>query len=263
MRENKKTNIKAIFFDLDGTLLSFKTHTIPESTICALKALQAKSIKLFVATGRPPFAIAFLKDIFEFDGYVTTNGQYCYTPDSLIHHQAFDMDTVQNLVRLAQTTPFPCLLIEKESYYINYIDDAVRAHCILTNQPLPAVRDLNRVLHRDIYQFVAYLDQGNEHILADMQQIQRVRAVPTCLDVLPAGGGKMIGIRAMLQHFGLTAKEIISFGDGLNDMDMLAFSQIGIAMGNAATEVLQMADYITDDVDHHGIINALQFLKIL
>ncbi len=56
--------IKAIFFDIDGTLVSFKTHKIPESTIQALHTLKAKGIKLFIATGRPPYDLKFLIDEF-------------------------------------------------------------------------------------------------------------------------------------------------------------------------------------------------------
>lgn len=65
--------IKAIFFDIDGTLVSFKTHKIPESTIQALHTLKAKGIKLFIATGRPPYDLKFLIDEFGdlFTGYIT------------------------------------------------------------------------------------------------------------------------------------------------------------------------------------------------
>ena len=51
------TKIKAIFFDIDGTLRSFKTKTIPENTKETLRALREKGIKLFIATGRAPFHI--------------------------------------------------------------------------------------------------------------------------------------------------------------------------------------------------------------
>ena len=65
--------IKAVFFDIDGTLVSFKTHAIPQSTIEALAALRERGIKVFIATGRPLVAINNLGDQV-FDGYVTMNG---------------------------------------------------------------------------------------------------------------------------------------------------------------------------------------------
>lgn len=74
------TKIKAIFFDIDGTIRSFKTKTIPENTANTLKKLKEQGIKIFIATGRAPFHTTFLNDLldFKFDGYITINGQYCY-----------------------------------------------------------------------------------------------------------------------------------------------------------------------------------------
>ena len=76
--------IKAIFFDIDGTLASFKTHQIPLQTFDALTKLQEKGIKLFIATGRGKDGL-FVLNNFPFDGYITLNGQYCYTKDELIY----------------------------------------------------------------------------------------------------------------------------------------------------------------------------------
>ena len=70
--------IKAIFFDIDGTLLDHDTHLMPSSTFEALKKLRKNGIRLFVATGRPPNNLKVIQDCFEFDGFLTSNGQYCF-----------------------------------------------------------------------------------------------------------------------------------------------------------------------------------------
>ena len=62
--------IKAVFFDIDGTLVSFKTHKLPDSTVRALDLLREKGIKVFIATGRQLQSINNLGTQ-EFDGYVT------------------------------------------------------------------------------------------------------------------------------------------------------------------------------------------------
>ena len=76
--------IKAIFFDIDGTLVSFKNNQIPASTIESLKKLKEKGIKIFVATGRGKDGLDILDEI-EFDGYITLNGQYCYVDNQIIY----------------------------------------------------------------------------------------------------------------------------------------------------------------------------------
>ena len=73
MTDNK---IKALFFDIDGTLVSFKTHSIPQSTVDAIHKVRKNGIKVFIATGRP---IPFIDNInaIEYDGIVSANGA-CY-----------------------------------------------------------------------------------------------------------------------------------------------------------------------------------------
>ena len=73
--------IKAIFFDIDGTLVSFKTHCISPAVLSGLRRLQAKGIKLFIATGRHRESIGPAADVFPFDGFITVNGQYCFSGD--------------------------------------------------------------------------------------------------------------------------------------------------------------------------------------
>ena len=68
--------IKAAFFDIDGTLLPFHAKALPESTVQALAALRKNGVKTFIATGRPPVHLPYLHalDGTPFDGYVTMNG---------------------------------------------------------------------------------------------------------------------------------------------------------------------------------------------
>ena len=55
----------------------------------------------------------------------------------------------------------------------------------------------------------------------------------------------------------------MAFGDGENDMDMLSFVGIGVAMGNADASLKATADYVTESVDHNGIEQALRHWKII
>ncbi|WP_291255249.1 HAD hydrolase family protein [Fusobacterium sp.] len=65
--------IKAVFFDIDGTLVSFETHRVPESTLNSIKELQAKGIKVFVATGRHPSILSEGNNVKEIADYVTSS----------------------------------------------------------------------------------------------------------------------------------------------------------------------------------------------
>ena len=77
--------IKAMFFDVDGTLVSFRTHRATAAMADALQQLHRRGVKLFISTGRHPRMLQYLRDLFPFDGWVTMSGQFCYCGDQVIH----------------------------------------------------------------------------------------------------------------------------------------------------------------------------------
>ena len=89
--------IKAVFFDIDGTLVSFNTHKIPKSVFEALKLLKKNGIKIFIATGRGKDGLYVLEDL-EFDGYITLNGQYCYNRDGIIYENTIVKEDLKALI---------------------------------------------------------------------------------------------------------------------------------------------------------------------
>ena len=109
--------IRAIFFDIDGTLLDSATGKVPPSTLACLRALQRKGVRLWVATGRFPAMTTFLRDIFPFDGVITLNGQLATDKDGqVLHRMAHEPENIRALVELVRQDPepFPCLIIDEE-----------------------------------------------------------------------------------------------------------------------------------------------------
>ena len=78
--DTANADIRAVFFDIDGTLTSFTTHTVPDSTIEAIHRLQAAGVKVLICTGRAPSQMHVVLDTMPvtFDGVVAFNGQYCF-----------------------------------------------------------------------------------------------------------------------------------------------------------------------------------------
>ncbi len=85
----------------------------------------------------------------------------------------------------------------------------------------------------------------------------------TGIDIIPKGGGKSAGIQKFLDENGMDASEVMAFGDGENDMDMIKFAGIGVAMGNAGDAVKAVADYVTDTVDNDGLAKALRHFGLI
>ena len=255
--------VKAIFFDIDGTLVSFKNHQIPKSTFDALYKLKEKGIKLFIATGRGKDGLDVLND-FPFDGYITLNGQYCYTNNQIIYSNTIQKEDLQALLDYLKDHQVPCGFTEENTKYFNYRDERVDAiHAITHNDDHPA-GDCSHVIDKSIYQIMCFVDKNEEkEILSHMPHCISARWHPTFCDISPIGGTKQLGIDKFLEYYGLDLKDTMAFGDGGNDMQMLKHVNTAIAMGNAGDELKSIADFVTKGVDDEGIAYALKHYGLI
>ena len=260
--------IKAIFFDIDGTLVSFNTHEVPESTKECLKKLREKGVKLFVATGRSPQMFNVVKEVlgFEFDGYVMINGQYCTVDGKAVHEMKIPVDSLEKMIPYIQKKNIACEFVELDHMYINCINDRVMElrEYLGDTAPDSKVEDLDRIYKNDIYQLCAYVREHEEDdFLTHLPGCEAVRWNPLFADIIPSGGGKDIGIGKILEYLGITREECMAFGDGGNDISMLKYVGTGVAMGNAGDDVKEIADYVTETVDNDGIKAALEKFNVL
>ena len=103
--------IKAIFFDIDGTLVSFETHEIPQSTIEAIQEAKHKGVKIFIATGRPVTLINNIKAVEHLvDGYITFNGAYCFVGKRDLMLNAIPQTDVETMLKDAKKRDY-CVLV--------------------------------------------------------------------------------------------------------------------------------------------------------
>ena len=104
--------IKAIFFDIDGTLVSFKTHQVPQSAIDAIVQAKTQGIKIYISTGRPFPLINNIDRIKHLvDGYITANGAYCFAGNEVISYQPIPDEDVRTVIRWADEKEFACMVV--------------------------------------------------------------------------------------------------------------------------------------------------------
>ena len=255
---------RAIFFDIDGTLISFTTHQISPALLDALHRLREKGIKLFLATGRHKSMIKEVLDLFPFDGCITLNGQYCFCNDQVLRSVPLHPEDVKHIVNLTSSNVFPCIFLSEEDSYINENSPKANVFPQQLSIPLPRVDDPRRALTDGLYQVVAFLTSDQQHLLTDRaQQLNPMRWHPEFIDVISSGGGKDKGMDAILDHFHILPEQTMAFGDGENDLPMLIHAGIGVAMGSASETVKSQADYVTGTAEEDGILTALHHFGIL
>ena len=255
---------KAIFFDIDGTLVSFKTHQVSKKTFETLHKLQEKGHLLFIATGRGKDGLKVL-DGFPFDGYITLNGQYCYLGNKeVIYENYISKDELAILLDYLNEHSFPCGFAMEHNKVFNYRDERVDAvHAITQNDDHPA-GDISNIINEKVYQVMAFINNDEEkELLKKLKNCTSARWYPTFCDISPIGGTKVRGIDQFCSYFHIPLEDTVAFGDGGNDREMLEHVNTSIVMGSASDELKNIGTYVTADVDHEGITEACIALKLL
>ena len=254
--------IRAIFFDIDGTLLD-GLNGISKSSIDCLYRLKQKGVKIVIATGRD---INEIKNFgfFEigFDAYLTLNGQLCYDKNlNLFFKNPIDKKDSMTLIDYFKRCEFPLSLYTEKDVYINCHSKDVEDMLKDFNCPVPLVDDYKNGL---IYHAVAFGGLEIKELLEkNLKNCTITYWNELGMDILAKSGGKSVGIKEYLKMENIKIEETMAFGDSDNDVDMLKLVNIGVAMGNGLASVKEIADYVTADIKNDGIEKALRHFKLI
>ncbi len=271
--------IKAIFFDIDGTLISIKKHKIPQTALQAISKVRRKGVRTFLCTSR---AKQFLSNIpgVEYDGLVCLTGAHCLDRNkNEIDSIKMNPGDVAAAVAYARRHGQPIVGIAPDRVYLDDPSNPAVINLFGTGGLKPedieggfsgfpdfaGGEDPAAVAGKlGIMQMIGFFHSGEEEeeIISEMPHSHTQRWTEAFVDIISKDATKARGIEVMGRHFGFTAEETMAIGDGANDIPMIDFAGIGVAMGNSATDVKDVADYVTDDVDEDGLAHALEhFIK--
>lgn len=255
--------IKIVFLDIDGTLVSFKTHRVPQSALDAIHSVREKGVKIWIATGRPiPFI--YNLDGLEYDGIISVNGAHCQTKDGeVIYTNPVCREDVERLLQRQQKTGMVVVYAGTERAIMvapKGVPEEVVDVFALLDIKMPKVYAPEEALKQPVHELVSFFrEPETEDIMANvLTHCNQMRWHETFADCVALGTDKASGIDAVLAHYGFDISNTMAFGDGGNDIGMLHHVAVGVAMGNASDEVKQAADIITTSVDEDGIANVLR-----
>ena len=249
--------MKAIFFDIDGTLVTHQEHVMPQSTLDALTLLRQRGIKVFIATGRAHSAAIFMEEYFSFDGYVCNNGTNgIFRGEQIVDIQIPNESLATMIEYVKRVKLRVSISTDKEVFYGGYPG-------ISYDGPYP-VKPIETCLDERVYQVNFYEGPHlDNEFVAHMPKSKSVRWNERFADIISVDGGKEVGIRKIMQLLELSEEQIAVFGDGENDLSMLRAFKYSFAMGNANDIVKANANYITDPIMDDGIYNALKKFNII
>ncbi len=257
--------VKALVFDIDGTLLSMKTHRVCDSTIAALRRAHERGMKIFIATGRHKKNFATISELnrLPVDGFIGLNGQYCWDDTGVIYINPIPKQDVEILLNFVLESGHGCEFLGVSEYFANSFTSQMKEELDRVAIAYPTVSDNpRRALEIDILQADLYLkpDDAALAVLGTMASCKWSSWGLNGIDIMVASGGKWNGIQRMMEHHGLSPDEVMVFGDEENDVDMLRNARFSVAMGNGSDNAKAAAKYVTGHIDEDGLFDAMRTL---
>ncbi len=272
--------MRAIFLDVDGT---YAHHgVIPPAHAAAVRAARAAGHVVFLCTGRPLSLLPPHLTAAGFDGIVAGAGAHVTVGDDVILDIRFPATLATRALSLLDAEGTHYLLETPEGTFARQSAiNVLAARAALSKDPafshlaglvdivaaLTPLEDLSGVRIGKITAFDGPVSMGAiAEALGD-----EVAMFPSSIADLGVGAGelylahvnKAVGMEAAIAHLGIARGDTIAFGDNLNDLEMIAFAGVGVAMASGAPEVIAAADMVAPGPDAHGIATAFAQLELI
>lgn len=268
-------NLKLLVLDLDGTLTNAKKEITPRTRETLLRA-QERGVRLVLASGRPTCGIEPLaRDLrmARYGGYIMAfNGAHimeCAT-GRVLHDQPLDPALVPPLYEAARQAGMHILTYQGEIIAATSAEDEYVLHEAFINR-LPVVEypDFLTQVRHPINKCLIVGHPEPLHALelclaARLEgRMSLYRSADFFLECVPLGVDKAQSLARLLPQLGLEREEVIACGDGHNDLSMIRYAGLGVAMANACPEVLAAAGHVTASNEDDGVAQAVEQFILL
>ncbi|MBZ4663119.1 MAG: sugar-phosphatase [Caloramator sp.] len=260
---------KLIALDMDGTLLN-ENKEISKSNLEAIQFARRKGIKIVLATGRPTKGIEkYLKElslIDENEYAVSYNGAIVQEVKSgkIIAQNVMSLDDLKQLYNLSKELNVNIHALTPNSCITPKINQYSELEATMNNIPLEIV-DFDAIDKNTTIVKIMFVDP-EEKLNKVIESLPKelydkytiVRSAPFFLEFLNNKVNKGFGVRLLAEKLGIKPSEIICIGDAENDIHMIEYAGLGIAMGNAFPEVKKKADYVTKTNEEDGVAHVIK-----
>lgn len=260
---------KVLVLDLDGTLTNSKKE-LSETNKKALIAAQEKGIKIILASGRPTYGIVPLAEelnIAKYGGYILSfNGGTIinWETKEVIHEAKITGDIIPHLYKDAVQNNVTIISYINEHIITENKDDkyvAIEAH--LNKMKIKQVESFTDTISHDTPKCLIVGDEDKLVVLEKEMQgkyghsMSIYRSEPFFLELMPQNIDKAQSLKKLLAHINIEKEHMIACGDGFNDLSMIEYAGLGVAMQNAQQKVKDASQYITLSNDEDGVAHVV------
>ncbi|WP_066504144.1 Cof-type HAD-IIB family hydrolase [Abyssisolibacter fermentans] len=269
---------KLLALDMDGTLLNSDLKISQENKM-VIEELKEKGVVVTIATGRTyPAIIAYARELNIDVPIIAYNGgiiKYLHN-NRIIYSNNIPVEQCINTIDICKEFDVDCYLysenkifIEKQGFLLEFYEEINKNLKEKEKIEIVNVKDMKKSLKEDpkIYKIVVFSDNSNavsevRKKLLKEGNLEVYKSSDCFLDVTNKGASKGFGVKKLAEYLGIDKEKIIAVGDSDNDISMIKYAGLGIAMGNAIDEAKKVADYVTEANNDNGVANAIRKLVL-
>ncbi len=236
--------------DLDDTLLA-PDKTISDLNLIAIHKLQEAGVRILLASGRRHENMLKYHRFLELDGpIVSCQGALAKDAgtEEVLHRQCMPAELAAEVVALGDSRGVTQVYYHLDGTYVTRDDEWTELYKFRTGTPVKRVEDLAVFNGVEPLKILWVGDPAtmqsfyNEMVIRYAGVLENVVTDPEYLEFMAIGVTKSLGIAAVAKHYGIAQSEVLGFGDGNNDVSMLQWAGVGVAMDHARASALEAAD---------------------
>lgn len=262
---------KVFILDIDGTLTNSKKEITPK-TLQALLDLQRRGHIIIIASGRPAHGVKWIAELLqlaEYGGYILNfNGARIINAGTgeIVYQQVFPKEYVKALYTYATAHDMGLVTYEGDTVIAGTrIDKYMEFEASLNRMKLRRVEDFPGYVSFDINKclFTARQEAAPElerELAAKYEgKLSIYRSEPFFIEAMPLGVDKAASLEHLFRIIGVDRVDAVACGDGFNDMSMIRYAGVGVAMANAQEAVKKAADFVTKrSNDEDGLLEVVE-----
>ncbi len=260
---------KLVAFDVDGTLLT-SAHTVLPSTKESLQQLMRDGHHILLATARPPRSVVKIAEQLNINGAISIalNGALIVTSSEILWEMPMERSAVEEIVQEARRRDLHANTMAGWDWFVESSSPWCESEAAIVQFRPSIVADL---LADSIPDAHKVLFMGDPEEIADYRQWANSKNLPLHIslskpsycEIVSDKVSKAHALKQVAMMLKTSPRDVIAFGDGENDKEIVRMAGVGVAMGNAMPEVLAVADLVTKSNDDDGIYHALLKLELI
>lgn len=256
---------KLIAVDIDGTLLNSKGELTQKTKEKIVEAVN-EGVVFTISTGRPIQGVMPLVEKIGLDiPLITYNGSMVLKAKTMeiIYSRSLMAEDSKKIFQIGSDWDMTMMIWSDNKLYSNKENEKSGHYSQITNTPLIVVKSMEEV-EAGVTKFLWYEDENKiKEFMPDLIGRLNSKTVsvhtsrPYFLEFVDSMASKAIAIEKLGEVYDIKREEVIAIGDSYNDISMLEYAGMGIAMDNAPDDIKKIADYVTKSCDDDGVAHAI------